>query len=186
MSKILSFSMANNLVKAYADAVAGGNAFDGYGVAYRTVSEAILGDLSRAAGVMVNRYPDAAMLAVQSSLQAAANNAQAAQNPIIPGSLEFSLAATTPASIARGATGTCTVTMALVDPSWSGTVTFTGADLSGQSITVTFSGTLTAAGTVTATVHVPVGADGGAHLVEIIGTDTFPLSNGVVVTVTVT
>jgi hypothetical protein len=160
---------------------------------YTSDGEAQLGEFSN---YYLNRallaFPPSAIVTAEATLttaQAAVNTAQAALNaltaPTLTGGFNFALSATNP-TIAHGSSGTTTLTLALVDPSYTGTITFALLNPP-AGIAATFSpSSLSAGGTSTGTITVGSGVTPGTYPLEIVGTDGGNLTNSCIFSLIVT
>lgn len=158
------------------------------GVKYASLTEAFLAEIvTKGLAVWIARFPDATTLSLQAAAQSASLAQIAAYNPQVPGAIEFTITSTNPPAIPDGSSDVCTTTLTLSpNPSWTGTVTFSFVDLSGNGITGVFSPTTrTTAGNTTCTVSVPSLVATGSYDCAIVGTDTNGISDEAIISVSV-
>jgi hypothetical protein len=164
--------------------------------AFTSVSEYITWALQTLSQDALSRYPSSSVTSARSSMASAHTALMAALNPkpTVVGA-EFSLTAGTPAYspsaigiLSSGGTVTTTITVAFINGSYSGTITFSCVPLPGNAssvaaptnITAAFSPTSrTSAGTTTLTLTITGSGllTAGVYSYAIVGTDGTGLSN---------
>lgn len=191
MSSIVQATISSDALTSAINTVADTNILDPTtGKQYVSVSDYVSKRLSSILMDVQTLHPSSTI----NSLKATLNSAQSAYNaaiaPIAPLGVDFSLTSTNLSTVSIAstpATATATVTLAFINPGYSGTVTFSMIPAAGNALlgvsgwTVSFSPTTrTSAGTTTVSLSVPslgILYVPGVYNFIVIGTDGSGLSN---------